>query len=115
MPVRVAAGVDVVFADSEPPGVEAAAAVVGVVVAALAVVVVVLVPVEAAVVVVVAAAAAVVVVVPAPLVVVVVLLFDPEACELECDGFLEAEGSDDPQAAAISPATTTTPAIFSEL
>src|ERR1700677_4192230 len=109
MPVRVAAGVEVVLAEREPPGVDAAAAVVGVV-AALAVVVVVLVPVDAAVVVVVAAAAAVLVVVPAPLVVVVVLLFDPEACELECDGFLEAEGSDDPQAAAISPATTTTPA-----
>jgi hypothetical protein len=103
-----------VFEDREPPGVDAAAAVVGVVVAALAVVVVVLVPEDpAAVVVVVAPAAAVVVVVLAvPEVVVVV---DPEACLFESDGFLEAEGLDEPQAAAISPAATTTPAILSEL
>jgi hypothetical protein len=110
MPVSVAAGVEVVFEDSEPPGVDGAAAVVGVVVAVLAVVVVVLVPADA-VVVVVGAAAAVVVVVPLPPVVVVVLLCDPE----EFDGFLEAEGLDEPQAAAISPAAMTTPAILSEL
>src|ERR1700677_2544238 len=114
MPVRVAAGVEVVLAEREPPVVAAAAAVLGVV-AALAVVVVVLVPADAAVVVVVAAAAAVVVVVPAPLVVVGVLLLDPEASEWEFDGFLEAEGLDEPQAAAISPAAMTTPAILSEL
>jgi hypothetical protein len=48
-------------------------------------------------------------------VVVVVLLLDPDASEWEFDGFLEAEGLDEPQAAAISPAATTTPAILSEL
>jgi hypothetical protein len=113
MPVSVAAGVEVVFDDREPPGVDAAAAVVGVV-APLAVVVVVFVP---ATVVVVAPAAAVVVVVPLPLVVVVVLLFllDPEAAVCEPDVFFVAEGLDEPQAAAIRPAATTTPAIRSDV
>jgi hypothetical protein len=116
MPVSVAAGVEVVFDDKEPPGVDGAAAVVGVDVAALAVVVVVLVPADpAAVVVVVAPPTEVVVVVPVPLVVVVVLLLDPEASVFLFDDFLEAEGVDEPQAAAISPAATTTPAIRSEL
>ena len=115
MPVSVAAGVEVVFDDSEPPGVEGAAAVVGVV-APLAVVGVVLVPPDPAVVVVVAPPAAVVVVEPVPLVVVVVLLLlDPEASLCESDAFLEAEGLDEPQAAAISPAATTTPAIRSDV
>jgi len=106
----------VVFEDKEPPGVDATAAVAGAVLTALAVVVVVLVPADpAAVVVVVAPPAAVVVVVPVPLVVVVVLLLDPEASAWLFDDFLEAEGLDEPQAAAISPAATTTPAIRSEL
>jgi len=114
MPVSVAAGVEVVFEDREPPGVDAGAAVVGVDVAALPVVVVVFVPnAAAAAVVVVVPPAAVVVVVPVPLVVVVVLLVDPEAAE--CDVFLAAEGLDEPQAAAIRPAATTTPASLSEL
>jgi hypothetical protein len=116
MPVSVAAGVEVVFDDREPPGVDGAAAVVGVDVAALAVVVVVFVPEDPAVVVVVAAPpAAVVVVVPESVVVVVVLLLDPEASVWLFDDFLEAEGVDEPQAAAINPAATTTPAIRSEL
>jgi hypothetical protein len=106
----VAAGVEVVLADREPPGVVATAAVVGVV-TGLAVVVVVLVP-DAAAVGVVEAAAAVVVVVP-PAVVVVVLLLDPDACLFESDDFLDADGLDEPQAAAIRPAATTTPAIRS--
>jgi hypothetical protein len=79
----------------------------------LAVVVVVLAAEDAAVVVVVAAAAAVVVVVlPVSEVVVVVV---PAACLFVSDDFLEAEGVDEPHAAAISPAATTTPAILSEL
>jgi hypothetical protein len=117
MPVSVAAGVEVVFDDSEPPGVEGAAAAVGVV-APFAVVGVVLLPGDPAAVVVVAPPAAVVVVEPVPLVVVVVLLLlllDPEASWCESDDFLEAEGVDEPQAAAISPAATTTPAIRSDV
>jgi hypothetical protein len=116
MPVSVAAGLEVVFDDREPPGVVAAAAVVGVVAALAVVAVVVFVPEDPAVVVVVVApATAVVVVVPVPLVVVVVLLLDPEASAWVFDDFLEAEGVDEPQAAAISPAAATTPAILSEL
>jgi hypothetical protein len=99
------------FDDREPPGVDGAAAVVGVV-AALVVVVVVLEPDAAVVVVVAAPAAAVVVVLLVPEVVVVV---DAEDCLFVSDDFLEADGVDEPQAAAISPAATTTPAILSEL
>lgn len=101
------------FDDREPPGVDGAAAVVVVVAAALAVVGVTCA--AAAVVVVVAPPVVVVVVVPVPLVVVVVLLLDPEASVCVPDDFLEAEGLDEPHAAAIRPATRTTPAILSEL
>jgi hypothetical protein len=44
----------------------------------------------------------------------VVVVVDPEASLCEFEDFLEAEGLEDPQAAAISPAATTTPAIRSD-
>jgi hypothetical protein len=59
-----------------------------------------------------APAAAVVVVVEAVGFVVVVV--DPEASLWLFEDFLEAEGLEDPQAAAISPAAMTTPAIRSD-
>jgi len=103
-----------VFADREPPGVEDAAAVVGVVPAVVGVVV--LLPPDAVVVVVEPAPAAAVVVVVLPLDFLEFLEFffelvpaDALAC-LPVD-FFPADGLDEPQAAAIRPATRTTPMI----
>jgi len=110
MPVSAADGLDVGFADSDPPGVEGAAAAV--------VLVVVPFPVEAAVVGfvvvavvvgVVAPPAAVVVVLP-PVVVVVDFDFDFDFDPVDewlLDDFLVADGLDEPQAAAIRPPTAT--------
>jgi hypothetical protein len=104
--------VEVVFADREPPGVEAAGgAVVGVV--PLPVGVVVLVP--AAVVVVVPAPTAAVVVVVLPLDFFFEVLLDPEASACLLEVFFAAFGVDEPQAAAIKPAATTTAVIRSHL
>jgi hypothetical protein len=115
MPVNVAAGVDVVFDDREPPGVEdAAAGVVGVVAAATGVVV--LLPADAATVVVVEpapAAAVVVVVLPLDFFFGVLVLVDAEASACLPPDFFAADGLDEPQAAAIRPAATTTPMIRS--
>ena len=112
MPVSVAAGDEVVFDDREPPGVDGAAAVVGVVTAPLAAVVFLVLDDPAAVVGV--APAVVVVVLPVPVVVVVLLLVDPDACLCESEDFLDADGVDEPQAAAMRPAAMTTPAIRSD-
>jgi hypothetical protein len=118
MPVSAADGLDVGFADSDPPGVEGAAAAV--------VVVVVPFPVEAAVVGfvvvavvvgVVAPPAAVVVVLP-PVVVVVDFDFDFDFDPVDewlLDDFLVADGLDEPQAAAIRPPTATTATSRSDL
>jgi hypothetical protein len=106
MPVNDAEGDEVGLADSEPPGVDAAV-VLGAVVVVL--------PLVAVVVFVIDEPAIVVVVAPVALVVVVELDFEPDVwCFFEPvdewfpEVFLEAEGVDEPHAAAIRPPTRTT-------
>ena len=115
MPVSAADGLDVGFADSDPPGVEGAAAavvVVGVLLAAVATVVCVLDPTVVGVV----APPAVVVVALTPVpCVVVVVDFDFEPDEWLFEGFFVADGLDEPQAAAINPPTATTATSRSDL